>query len=309
MGAVSLIDTGVQLGRTSGQEVRLGSLRDDGYSRTFGVSGYLRVNPYEEAAGRADDPDRVDSLHYLGNWENYDHDRLPHATDLEMTPGYGEVTLDWVGAAGHDSAPLITGYFIYVKDTSLPGSSTPTSTELSVDPTDTPDQTQQAGFAASAVETDDVDLASYNGNWVAVAVVVRFNDSVTVHEDTEGASAKTGEYALIGAFEGILARAYRTDPGPISCTQTTDPDSCAAGDPVNLRVQVDMEGTSTGRLEQQENGGSWTLVDSGVAAGTSQINLSRTSGNYYKFRLRYNDVSPDDWATQTGTTSAICNLV
>ena len=58
------------------------------------------------------------------------------------------------------------------------------------------------------------------------------------------------------------------------------------------------------------NGGSWTLVDASVTAGASSATVSRASnGDNYQFRLRYNDVSPDDWATQVGTTTPTCNLV
>lgn len=309
MGAVSLITTGEALGRTSGQEVKLGSLRDDGYTRTFAGSGYLCVNPYEEAAGRADDPNRGDSLHYLGNWENYEHARLPAASDLEHTQGYGEVDLDWSGASGHDSAPEIVGYKIYTKDTGYSGDS-PGETETSTDPTDTPDQTQEEGFIVTAVESATVDLGSYGDNWVAIVIVTLFDDSVTKHEDNVGASPKAGETPLTGAFEGILLRTFAETPPECSAIQTTDEATCTVGDNVNIRVSVQMEGPSTGRLEQQVNGGSWTLVDSSVTAGAANVNLSRASnGDNYKFRIRYNSVSPDNWRTMTGTITPTCILV
>lgn len=309
MATVSLLTVGQALGRTSGQQVKLGSLRDNGYTRTDAGSGYLRVNPFQVEDGNADDPARGDSLHYLGNWVAYDHDHFNGGSNLEVTNGYGEVTLAWAKPAGYSRAEAILDQKIWVKATGYTGD-TPGETQTSTNPFDTPDQTQLAGDAL----TDDVNLASYPGEWVAIGIAPTFDDSVTVHEGGAGNgdySAKAGETPLTGAGAGILVRAYDEQPPTCSVTQITDPDSCYVGNNVTLRISVGMEGPSTGRLEESTNGGSsWSLVDSSVTAGTANIDVSRASGGpNYKFRIRYNDVSPDTWRTQTGTTTPTCNLI
>lgn len=298
---VSLRTIAGRLKRTTGIK-SLKALVDDGYTRTLAADDYARVNPFEVEGGNADDPSSP--TYGLSQWELYDHDSVPAGDDLEVASGYGTVTLDWIRPTDYPLSGAALGPVtqrISAKDS---GETTVNVTSLSVDPFDTPDQTQDAGDG----DTDDVSLSTYGDNYVAVGVKAEFDDSDEVFTGV-GYDGKVGEDILLGAGAGILVKPYGLNPGPLSVTQTTDPDSCATGDNVNLRIQCTMEGTSTGRLEQQENGGSWTLVDSSVAAGTLQINLSRQSGNNYKFRLRYNDVSPDDWATQTGTVSAVCNLI
>lgn len=300
-----LISAGQKLGRTSGQQVRLAALRANGYTRTLAGSGYLRVNPFEVELGQAADPDDgVSGLHSLLAWVGYTHASIPAGSELTATPGYGTVTLNWTRPNGYTRAPSILEQRIFVKDT---GESTINATALAVNPFDSPDQSQAAGDGTS----DVVNVASYQGSVIAIGVKAEFDDSVTVHVATDGNgyTGAVGEDLLLGAGAGIAIQVMAGNPGPISVTQTTDPDTCTVGDNVNLRIDVNMQGPSLGTLQEQVNGGAWTTIDSGVAAGTLVINRSVQSGNNYRYRLRYNDVSPDDWATQTGTVSAVCNLL
>ena len=311
MATVSLLAVGAQLGRTtSGQTVSLGTLRKNGYSRVFSSGAYLRVNPYEvHYYSSADDPERADNLHYLRNWYGYQQVRLPEATVLLATAGYGKTTMTWVGPAGYDKAPLITGWKLYTKTTGYTGSS-PGATQLSVEPRTSPSQTQEAGFAASAVQTADINLGSYAGEWVGISLSTKFNDSVTTHEDESSAVASTagGVLPLIGGDAGVLTRAYNTVPSPINVTQTTLPWTCAVGDNVTIRISVVMEGPSTATLQQQIDSGAWTTLDSSVGAGTTTINRSIASGSStYKFRIYYNSVSPIEYLTMDGVITPQCN--
>lgn len=299
MAETSLLATAAKLGRTSG-EVSLKALVDDGYTRTFAGDDYLVVNPFQVEAGQADDPS--DPAYSLLAWDGYDHDVVPAGDDLGMTSGYGEGDLTWSRPPGYTRAPGVLDQRIYVKDT---GETEIDATSLSVNPFDTPDQTD----ANNDGEAETVNLASYEGFVVAIGMRLEFDDSVTVFESADYDPA-AGEDPLIGAGAGIGEEVWRSNPGPISVLQDTDPDSCQVGDPVDIDFDFDMKGSSTGRLEERINGGSWTLVDDAVAAGSSGATVQRDSdGDSYKFRLRYNDVSPDDWATQTGTTTPTCNLL
>ena len=299
--AVSLRTIAGRLKRTTGVK-SLRALTEDGYTRVLSTDDYARVNPQEVVRGRADDPSSPTKA--LMVWENYDHDQVDAGDDLEHTPGYGEVTLTVARdpdypTSGAGQGPLT--HRAYLKDS---GETAVNPTALAVDPFTTPDQTTDIGDGPSG----DASVSTFGSNYVAVGVRVRFDDSDEVFESADH-PGRTGEDLLTGAGDGILVIGYGTNPGPLSVTQVTDPDSCSAGSNVTVRISCTMEGTSTGRLEEQINGGSWALVDASVTAGSTQIDLSRASnGDNYKFRLRYNDVSPDDWATQTGTITPTCNL-
>ena len=208
---------------------------------------------------------------------------------------------------------MITGWKLYTKTTGYTGSS-PGATQLSVEPRTSPSQTQEAGFAASAVQTADINLGSYAGEWVGISLSTKFNDSVTTHEDESSAVASTagGVLPLIGGDAGVLTRAYNTVPSPINVTQTTLPWTCAVGDNVTIRISVNMEGSGTATLQQQIGSASWTTLDSSVTAGTSNINLTRQSdgcSTSYKFRIYYNDVSPIQYLTMSGTICAECDNI
>ena len=302
MAEVSLVAVAAQLGKASG-EVSLEDLVDSGYTRTFGVSGYLRVNPFEVEAGQADDP--ASPSYNLADWDGYDHDDIPEGDDLAASSGYGgDVDVTFTAPAGYSRATAILNQEGYGKDT---GETTINATALAVNPFDTPDTTPALGDGSSGTISGLTE-----GEVAAVGVKVEFDDSVTVHTNADSVAYDTavGQDPLTGAGRGVAIEVFPGNPGPLSVTQATDSTTCSVGDPVDIDIDCDMQGTSTGRLEQQKDGGSWTLVDASVTAGSSTITVSRDSdGSYYKFRLRYNDVSPDDWATQTGTITPTCDLL
>jgi len=303
MPPVSLIDIGVILGRTTGQDVNLGSLRADGYTRDYATDGYYVVNPFEVFNGNADDPARADDLHYLGNWLGYDHDRLPAGSDLEDLGGYGAANLQWSRPPGFAEEPTVVGVRIYAKSTGLSVDSVPGETETSTDPTDSPDTTDTAGFGATFPSDHEISLATSGGEWVAITVLTIFDDSDTVHEDSEGYSARvgTGETPLTGAFEGILAQVWDTAPTIDDVDQDPAPGDCFTGTAeVDIIIDVRMDGSSEGTLQRSTDGGSnWTTVDSNVTAGASSLtDPDRDTGETYTYRLRYNDVSPNEWSNE-----------
>jgi len=294
MPEISLRGTGIQLGRTTGQIVSLKTLRLNGYTRTFASDGYKRVNPYEVAAGHADDPNSTSTEWKLSAWVGYQQSYCAPGSNLAYTIGYGSISVSWSKPSGYLDS--LCDQYLYAKDT---GQTVVNSTALAVNPFSSPSQSQGLGDGTS----DSVNLASYSGRYVALGVKSRWYDSVTTYEanDNGAYSGASGQQLLQGAGVGILVRAYNTVPGAINISQLDNPAYCYIGQTVTVRVSYSMEGPSTGRLEQQVNGGSWTFV-SNVSAGSTYSDLSRTAdGSNYNFRLRYNSVSPDQWSTGTAT--------
>lgn len=301
MADVNLRALGIQFGRTTGQTVSLKTLRLDGYTRTLSADGYRRVNPYEVGRSRADDPNSTSTEWRLSAWVAYSQSYCAPGSNLAYSDGYDTISTSWSLPTGYLAS--LCDQELYVKDT---GQTSINATALAVNPFSSPSQTQGVGDTTSA----SVNLASYSGRYVALGVKSKWNDGTTTYEaaDDGAYGVASGQTPLTGAGTGILVRAWEGTPPSISAVQLTDPDSCSVGDDVTLRVSHSLEGTSQATLQQQVNGGSWTTVSSSVAAGSSSSDLSRASGNTYKFRIRYNDVTPDSWRTQTGTVSAICNL-
>jgi hypothetical protein len=126
--------------------------------------------------------------------------------------------------------------------------------------------------------------------------------------------AKNGQFS---AWVVALFTGGGGDPEPgeelfpeiTSVTQTTNPDSCSVGSPVNLRIQMVSAGSSLMTLQRSVNGGAFATVDSGVTAGTTVINRSETSGSGYRYQVKYNDVSPETYSPASSSTSAVCNLL
>lgn len=96
-----------------------------------------------------------------------------------------------------------------------------------------------------------------------------------------------------------------------SVIQLTPADECLVGCSgcVSIRVNLTMVGSSLGTLQERVDGGSWSTVDPGVAAGATRATLSgRDPSKLYEYRIRYNDVSPDTWSTVRGVTTE-CTLI
>lgn len=303
MPQVSLVYVGGQLGKTTGQ-IHLSKLRENGYSRTFAGSGYLRVNPFEVEAGRAQDPAEAGIEHRLGDWNGYVHAALATGSQLLISSSYGELDVSWTKPAGYDRAPSILDQIMYMKGT---GETEINVTSTSVNPFDTPYSQISAGDGASGV----IPASAFGGEIVAVGVKCEFDDSVTVrtNADSQGYDIAAGQDPLIGGGRGVAVKVYAITPtcGPVR--QLQDPNVCLVGSNVDIRVRIIMEGPSTGRLEESVDGGAFALVDAAVTAGTDgEYPLSRASGHNYQYRLRYNDVSPDSWSTSS-TFSASCNAI
>lgn len=303
MAQVSLIATGAQLGKTSGQ-IRLSALRMNGYTRTFAVSGYLRVNPFEVEDGQADDPSRGDAKHFLGNWLNYLQQSLNTGSQLQVTSSYGEVALSWTKPPGYDRAPGILEQQMYLKGT---GESEINETAVSTNPFVDFFSKVPAGDGSSGV----LPAASFGGEVVAVGVKVEFDDSVTIHTNS-GATAYSiapGQEPLTGGGRGIAVLVFDVTPEITSIRQVPERENCFINDDVDIRVTVDMEGPSEGTIQESVNGGAFSTIFSNVAPGTTgEINFpDRSSNNNYSYRIRYNDVSPIQWSA-TANFSANCDL-
>lgn len=269
------------------------------YTRTLAGDGLARQNPFEEEKGHA--PSEEVGPHSLDVFAGYDHDVVESGTGLQAVVGYEEITYAWVQHAGYPLAPGVLRQLLSVKSMGA-------SEDLSVNPFDTPDDTDDAG---DVEEWSMVGLTA--GDFYAAGLKGAFNDSDEefVPPDATACDPHGSATPLSGAGEGISSdvAVFSKTPGPVSATQTTDPDSCVVGADVTLNVVLNMSGPSLGRLEEQVNGGSWDLVDASVSAGTTSVNLVRASnGDNYKFRVRYLDVSPDTWGTMSGTITPLCNL-
>ena len=302
MTLVSLIAVAAQLGKTAGT-IKLSELRDNGYARTFAGSGYRRVNPFEVENDNAQDPNEAGTQHRLGDWIGYIQSTINQGSNLLATGGYGDADLSWSLPSGYSRATSILNQRVYVKDT---GETSFNETALSTNPFSSPDQSQSLGDATSL---SGLNLASYEGNVVAIGIKAEFDDSVATHESPDGTSysAHASAQDLTGAGAGIALFVIPSIPEITGVTQTTDPDSCFGGDPVNIRIDITSYGSSLMTLQRSVNGGAWSTVDSSVSAGTSQINRSEISGNSYRYRIQYNDVGT--YSGASSSTSAICNLV
>lgn len=303
MPQVSLVDTAAQLGKTAGQ-ILLSKLRENGYSRTFAGSGYLRVNPFEVEGGNADDPARVDAKHYLGNWVGYDHDRMPQGSGLIVSSGYGSIDVSFDALPGYSRAPGALRYLLYVQPTAEVSC---TLDARGVDP--------RLGGAASpfynlgdATSHSGISVSMYEGQFIAVGVCVEFDDSVTLREGELFTPDASMACQLSVLHPGVALMVY--DPIPVinSVSQNPASGACYEGDDVDVRVNVTMEGPSLGTLEENVDGLGWSTLSSSIGAGTTgNLTFVRAEGHSYQYRLRYNDVSPDTWDTSP-TLNAECTL-
>lgn len=293
--AVDVAATAAQLGHTGLIVVQ--DMFLNGFSRTFAGSGYRRINPFQVQAGTA--PSSFVAPHSLGDWEGYDHDSVPAGSGLAIVMGYAGFTLSWTNPAGYSLAPSILDCMIYVRSMGA-------SEDLSVDPFTSPDKTQSGGDDA----TEFVTAASFVGEFVAIGVKARFDDSVAVHEGAVGFAPAGGQTPLIGAGIGISSGQAIWAPAPTidSVDQVTDPGTCSIPDVVELSIDVSMQGPSTGTLQESVDMGAFVTVDSGVPAGSTSLTRNVPSGSNYRYRLRYNSVSPDTWSNILGR-DAECTLV
>ena len=287
MTQVSLNGVGTELARAG--TVNLEDCETNPFSRVHSSGGYAKVNPWG-ALGLTE----FAAPHSLNAWENYNQDEAPiSGTDLEVTIGYAEMTISWVKDT------------LYQNDACrqiLSIKSMGTSEVLSNNPFD------------SGTDTDVGDVVTYTinatgGDFYSIGLKAEFNDSnlvVVESADSLGCNYKSGQTPLLGAGRGISSgvQVYRTDPGPISQVRAGSPaaSGCTSGDFVDVIISWDMNGPSTGRLEESKDDDVWTLVDSNVTAGSTGATLSRETTHNYKYRLRYNNITPDTWTTSSNTT-------
>lgn len=303
MAQVSLLSTGAQLGKTTGQ-VRLGLLRANGYTRDFATAGYLRVNPFQVENGNGQDPDEAGAQHRLGDWLNYLQGILNTGSELLVESSYGEVRLSWTKPAGYDRAPAILEQQMYMKGT---GETEINTTSTSVNPFSAPDSKIPAGDGTSGT----IPAGSFGGTVVAVGVKVEFDDSATLHTNTDATAydIAAGQDPLIGGGRGVAVKVYDVAPTITNVSQSPDRADCVAGSDVTVTIHLDMEGPSLGTLQESVNGGAFTTINSSVAAGSTAVNLTRASdGTQYSYRIRYNDVSPDQWSN-TADYTPVCDLI
>lgn len=300
MTTVSLNTIGSVLGKVG--QVDLQDTVLNGYTRTHAVSGYRRINPFEVENGRA--PPTFTAPHSLNEWENYQHTDINQGDDLLIAAGgYGGLDLTWTRPNGYTRDLANVTQKVYWKDMGL-------SQDLSVNPFSSPTGSADPGDGSSYSITGLV-----TDHWYAIGVKAEWDDSVATYENADSTAYDRDPAAtpLIGGGRGISTDdpVFGTTPPFPNLTQNTDPDLCTVGDDVELKLEVGMEGPSTGRLEEEKNGGGFTLVDASVTAGTTNILLNRSSPDNWNFRIRYNDVgggSPGPWSAEKNI-DATCNLV
>jgi hypothetical protein len=289
---VSLIATAAQLGKTSGP-IRLSELRTNGYTRTHAGSGYRAVNPFQVEQGHADDPSRIDTRHYLGNWVDYLQSGLNTGSELTVASGYGEVTLTWTRPAGWSRASALLSQWIYMKRTEQ---TEVDSTARGVNPFDTPDSVVSLGAGSSA----NVSASAFVGEVIAVGVKVEFDDTVAVHTnpDNQAYEPAVGQLSLTGVARGIALLVYDTQPVITNVAQTPESAVCIEGSDVEVRVFFTMLGPSLGTLQESVNGGAWSNISTTVAAESPSYALTRAGDSVteLRFRIKYNDVPGDLWS-------------
>jgi len=296
--SVSLNAVGAALSKSG--PVTIAGATENGYTRTHASSGYARINPFQVEGGTA--PSEFIAPHTLGDWANYAHASLNTGSALAATASYGEVGLTWTLPAGYSRDTANLTQRLYWKDMG-------TTEDLNVNP-----------FSTSTGSVDVGDVTSYTltgltaGHYYAIGLKVEWDDSLVVRDnvDSDAYQIAAGQTALIGGGRGLSSgKAMATAPTIDSVVQLTDPATCLSGctSCVDVKLNVTMEGSSTGRLEEKKGTGAWTLVDSAVTAGSTAITLTARDSNVtYQYRLRYNDVSPDTWS-DTGSVDTVCTLI
>jgi len=297
--SVTLNTVGAALSKTG--SVTLADCVESPYARTHAASGYLRVNPFQVANGNA--PSEFVAPHVLGDWASYTQTALNVGTNLEVTVGYGKLTVSWVVPSGYVAA----AYAVLTQKLVIRsmGASENTSLDTFTTPFSTTDVGDVATYTVSATVSE----------WFAIGVKCYFDDSVTVHElSSSGAyTYKAGQTPMLGASAGISSGAavYSTAPVIDSIIQSTDPGTCLVGCTgcVDFTINLDMQGPSLGTIQEKIGAGSWATLDTGVPAGTASISRTNKDASVlYSYRIRYNDVSPDDWSN-TGSITTECTLV
>lgn len=293
MPPVSLLATAAELGKTSGQ-VLLSKLRENGYSRTHAGTGYRRVNPFEIEAGRGDDPSRADTRHYLANWLDYDQDRMPQGTGLIVTGGYGTIDVSYAETPGYSRAPGTLRHLLYVQPT---GETSCSFDARGTDPTlgDTASPFLNLGDVFSM---DGIGVGMYEGEYIAVGVVIEFDDSVDIIESPLFEPDAGMACPLSVGHPGVAIQVFSSFATINNVSQSPDSSVCFIDDDVDVLVNISMEGPSLGTLQESVDGGAWTTIASSIGAGTvGNLTYVRPEGHSYQYRLRYNDVSPDTWDT------------
>lgn len=272
----------------------LDEVRADGFTRTLAGDGLARVNPFYTGV------DVEGGAPYsLDEWSGYLQNAFPtQGSALLVEPGYGEFTATWVRPAGYTRALSIVSQRLYFNNMG-------SSEDLNVNPFD-------GSFVDVGDVTSYVRTTATPGNYYAVGVKQIWDDSdeIFVCPDS-GAYAPHGSATpLIGAGVGVsTGEIWALAPEIHSISQSPDRSDCFAGEDVTISISWTMQGTSEGTLQESlNNGASWTTIDSSVAAGSSGYNLTRQSGHSYKYRIRYNDVSPIVW-DETINFSAVCDLI
>ncbi len=263
----------------------------NGYTRTHAASGYRRINPFEVEDGQA--PPTFTAPHSVTEWENYQHSDVNTGSALAITAeGYGEIELSWTRPNGYTRDLANVTQRVYWRDMG-------TSEDLNINPFSTPTGSADAGDGTTHTITG---LTA--GHFYALGVKVEWDDSVATHENSDAGAydVDAGETALIGGGRGIASgEVFGTTPNFSTLIQTTDESTCFSGDPVNLRLTVNLEGPSTALLEVEVNGGGFGTDIAAVSAGTTTINRSKNSPHNYNFRIRYNDIgggSPGPWSVE-----------
>lgn len=281
----------------------LDDLVGSGYTRTLAGSGLARVSPFQVELGNAADPATESSAPFeLDDWTGYDHNGFPTGTGLIVTGGYGTIDVSWTAMPGYSRAPSILRHLLYVQPTGE------TSYNLDVIGTDPKAGGSPFFNLGDGVSAAGIGVSMYEGTYIAVGVVVEFDDSDALIESPLWEPDGSMSEPLSVVTPGVAIKVYDSVPTINSVTQSPGSGSCFIGDDVDVRVNVTMEGPSTGRLEERVNGGEWTLLGGSIGAGTNgNLTFVRAEGNSYQYRLRYNDVSPDQWATSS-VLNAECTL-
>jgi len=270
--------------------VKLADIVANRFTRTLVADGYARVNPYEVGGGQA--PSEEAAPHSLNDWEGYVHQDVEAGTQLAVTGGYGEVSLTWTKPNDYPDSVAegteLVDQVVVLKDTDT----TDLLTASAVDPRTAPDKTVIAGDDA---EESGITVGFVaDGDYVAISVFGRWDDSDEIFEDSTEYTAASGQDPLTGASQGVLARVFDDTPAIDSVTQSPSPANCNIGCSgsacPDIIVSITMDGPSPGEVERSINDGAWTFFSSLVAGATSFTDADETPGNKYEYRIRYTDI-------------------
>jgi len=247
------------------------------YTRTVAAGTLVRLNPFSINDG--DGPSSFVAPHTLGDFDNYGHTRMHIGDAVAIVMGTSGWSVSWGAAAGFQAD--VCKYRVYWKNTG-------TSEDLS----SLPLTGASPAFIDAGASLSIADQSVSVGDWIAVVVVVEFNDGRTVLVGGSGFPGAIGQNELTGADEGVHSLNAKPSPTPgIPTAVQINPavGSCDGETTATLRVSISGFTAEAQTLEVSKNDGAYGVLVTTIVAGATygHSGLALDNGDTYEFRASY----------------------